>query len=337
MKRWHSLLLAALVVGLPLALVAWFGSAGKARAQDAPPGKDDLPFALGDYLWESKKEFLAHGRCVTPMPDAKTQLQVEQALQNFRAGRQRFRPSGSVTVTVYVHVIRTSSGGGNVTDAAINNQIAVLNAAYTGEDDPAPGQNPSAQATANSPFRFVLGGITRTNNSTWYTMSPNSSAETQAKNALRVGGANVLNIYTASPGGGLLGWATFPWQYNSNPKKDGVVLLNSSLPGGSAAPYNLGDTATHEVGHWLGLYHTFQGGCARNATNGGDYVSDTPAERTAYYGSPPPYPNTCSGNNFPGRDPIENFMDYTDDDGMFQFTNEQSARMDSFSLSYRGL
>jgi hypothetical protein len=234
---------------------------------------------------------------------------------NVRTPRLGARASQAGTVNVYFHVINQGSGiaNGDVPDSQINDQIAALNAAFAG-----------------SGTTFVLAGTTRTTNATWYTAGPGSKAEAQMKAALRQGSADDLNVYSNNPSGGYLGWATFPWRYSSRPLDDGIVVLFASLPGGSAVPYNEGDTATHEVGHWMGLYHTFQGGCSR--TN--DYVSDTPAERSPAYGCPEGR-NSCTGSRYPGLDPIHNFMDYTDDACMYEFTAGQRSRMSSMWATYR--
>lgn len=256
-------------------------------------------------------------RCATDEPDVATRAVVDSRIAE-EDGRAL---PGSITIPVYWHVINKGAGysNGDLSATQINSQIAVLNSAYAG-----------STGGVNTPFRFVLTAVDRTTNATWYTAGPGTAAETAMKSALRQGGKNALNIYSSNPGGGLLGWATFPWSYASAPAKDGVVILFSSLPGGSA-PYDGGDTGTHEVGHWLGLYHTFQGGCS----NTGDSVSDTPAERSAAYGCPTGTRDTCTGNKYPGLDPTTNFMDYTDDACMFLFSAGQSSRMDSAWTTYR--
>ena len=216
------------------------------------------------------------------------------------------------TIPVYWHVINNGPGlaNGDVPDTQIADQMAVLNAAF-----------------APSGWSFALTTTDRTTNAAWYTATPGSSAQTAMKAALRQGSADDLNIYSNNMGGGLLGWATFPQSYAGNPLDDGVVVLFSSLPGGSAVPYNLGDTGTHEVGHWMGLFHTFQGGCSR--TN--DLVKDTPAEASPAFGCPTGR-NTCTAA---GLDPITNFMDYSDDSCMNQFSPGQNTRIDNQVTRYR--
>ncbi|HUQ05736.1 MAG TPA: zinc metalloprotease, partial [Kofleriaceae bacterium] len=174
---------------------------------------------------------------------AAVQAEVDAAMAKNEADSVAKATGG--TIPVYWHVINngSSTAQGNIPDTQIANQISVLNSAY-----------------ASTGWQFQLVSTDRTTNASWYACS-GGTCETQMKNALRQGSADDLNIYSNNMGGGLLGWATFPSSYNSQPKLDGVVLLYSSVPGGTAAPYNLGDTGTHEVGHWMGLYHTFQGGC----------------------------------------------------------------------------
>ncbi len=259
--------------------------------------------------------------CATLEPDAATFRWVERAVNITRGGgRAVQRAAGSVVVEVWWHVISAGAAPaqGNTPQSQIEEQIAVLNDSFSG-----------LTGGANTPFRFVLAGVTRTTNPAWFNMRILSSAEGQAKSALRRGNAKTLNIYTADLGPTILGWAAFPWWSTMWPIFDGVVVHYASLPGGSIPGHDEGDTAVHEVGHWLGQYHTFQGGCS--STN--DTVSDTPAEQSAAFGCPVGR-NTCSG---PGLDPIENFMDYADDSCKDRFTPIQSIRMDAASLTFRGL
>ncbi|KAF7315870.1 Extracellular metalloprotease [Mycena indigotica] len=224
---------------------------------------------------------------------------------------------------VYWNVISKDStpAGGNIPDSQIQGQIRVLNADYAGN------------------INFVLAGTRRIVNPDWFNnAAPGTIQQTVMKTALRQGGKGDLNVYSvgfvSGSGAGLLGYATYPSSYASAPKDDGIVILFSSVPGGSTAGYNLGRTLTHESGHWFGLYHTFQGGCASSSTNGGDYVSDTPAEASGASGCPTGR-DTCTGPNFPGVDPISNYMDYSTDACMKQFTAGQIARATDQFQAYR--
>ncbi len=350
MKR--KLFAAAAIFTLGLALVLSMlptahTSAAQGRSQDPGYGpaerEDGTVIASDGTVFASKKDFADNGRrCATKHIDDMDMEKIDKELR--KAGRQpgggdgggggdvsALAAPGSITINVYFHVVQQNgtagvSGTGFVPASWITNQINVMNNAYAGLG---PDRNGvlTPGIGVNTPFRFVLGDVDYTVNSTWYAAGPGTTAQTAMKNALHEGTADDLNFYTNS-GGGYLGWATFPNEYTARPLQDGVVCYWASLPGSNFTPYNLGDTATHEVGHWLGLFHTFQGGCQGS----GDGVADTPAERTNNFGCPIGR-DTCKNNA--GADPIENFMDYTDDFCMFKFTAGQSTRSDSMWATYR--
>ena len=298
---------ASLVLGTLTALAAAISTAHAAQDVLAFEGHELVQQDI--HFLDGKGNLVRGKRCAhvdpTPEEQAKIQAEIDQRLLdpafmlNAKAGN---------VVNVAWHVV-TDGNQGNVSDQMIANQMQVLNNAYAGTG-----------------FSFQTVSIERVSNRTWYN-GCYGRAEKKMKSALADSPATTLNIYTCNPSQGILGYATFPSSYAESSYMHGVVLLHSSLPGGSAAPYNLGDTATHEVGHYLGLYHTFQGGC----NNPGDSVSDTPAEASAAYGCPTGR-DTCSST---GVDPITNFMDYTDDACMNTFSAGQIVRMQQQVATYK--
>jgi len=230
-------------------------------------------------------------------------------------------PNGSVHIPTVFHVV--SDHTLSVAEKArwerlIAAQMTVLNDSYAGR---------TAPDAADSPFRFSLSSIDWTVNSQWYTVTPGKT-ERDMKKALYRGNSETLNVYSANIGGGLLGWSYFPKGYNNGRDYiDGVVMLDESMPGGTAGKYAQGDTLTHEVGHWLMLEHTFKGGCSAS----GDFVADTPREAVPQFNCPTGA-DTCTA---PGLDPIHNFMDYTQDSCMDMFTKGQVDRMNDAWVNFR--
>jgi hypothetical protein len=180
-------------------------------------------FRVGNKNWGTREAFEDAGaRCVSDKP---TQRQVEQSDEVLdqwtkRFGLDRRLQGASRQIPVYFHVIKTSNGtGGVVSNAQISNQIRVLNSSFGGA------------------FEFTYAGKTTTENNNYYDATPGTRGEAQMKSSLRQGGANALNIYSSAPGGGVLGWATFPDGAKSSSGNvnsgDGVVLRFDTLPGGT--------------------------------------------------------------------------------------------------------
>ena len=258
-----------------------------------------------------------------------------------RVGSSARAAANTATIPVRFNVVYKDKGkgGGWLSDERIDAQIDVLNEAY-----------------ADAGFSFVLEEVDRTYQPEWFNLvSSNgglprfyrgSSKEVKMKKYFYDDSTpETLNIYSASLAQSLLGWAYFPSDFTDAatfgdplPRYlDGVVLDYRSLPsvegdtGDTAvyANYGEGDTATHEIGHWLELFHTFDGGC----TGEGDHVDDTAPEASPAFQCPVGR-DTCPSE---GMDPIHNFMDYTYDSCMTEFTAGQAARMQVAWTEYRDL
>ncbi|KAL4880332.1 hypothetical protein BJY04DRAFT_191634 [Aspergillus karnatakaensis] len=277
---------------------------------------------------------LVSARCGTRPPTAnvKAHHKYFQDKEDRDAARAITRDVFDVTIDTYVHIIANNATHYNTTalPKQITQQIDVLNENYIGTG-----------------FSFNLVNVSYTHNNQWTAILDGTPEEYEIKSTLRRGDYTALNLYFGTIGGGILGYATFP--DDVTPRDfllDGVVCDPNTLPGG-IAPYDLGITAVHEVGHWLNLFHTFQPGTDDltienpGCFGAGDYIHDTPAEAFAAFGCPR-FRDTCTGRNetsnpasIPGSDPIHNFMDYTDDVCLTHFTPGQVVRMQSSWLEER--
>ena len=314
--RVTTMLRTATVVALGASTLSVLGLTAPAQARVAVPdaksacleqevGRDDATAARGGPAGEDHREISAREQ-------RGIERRTERRLAALSGAERQRATTAAATIPVYVHVMRDAAGNGDVTDQQIAQQIAVMNASFAGQKSP---------DAADTGFGFSLAGTYRYNNNQWHQDKQSATYRKQT----RKGGANALNMWLVDFN--YLGIATFPWDHDRNPGVDGIRVHYASLPGGSIANYDQGETATHEAGHWFGLYHTFQGGCT--ATN--DEVADTPAQASATTGCPEGR-DSCA---LPGLDPINNFMDYSYDGCYTEFTPGQAQRASGMWAAYR--
>jgi hypothetical protein len=312
MKKARLLLL--VVLGVAIYCAATVGSASAARMPGA--------YKFGANAWDCDPQNPTHASLhVAGRGSMRREPDLGQVATDLPASAKgKAGQNFGATVAVYFHVI-TDGSIGSLTNKQISGQIAVLNNTFAG-----------GEGGADTGFSFRLADVTRTDNADWFYAGPGGTDEHSMKAALHEGGTNALNLYSSTAGPGLLGYAYLP-DIVTKPGQaylDGVVINWESIPGTSttfAGRYDQGETATHEVGHWLDLEHTFYGGC--NAK--GDFVADTPSEKTPTSGCPAGK-DTCAE---PGLDPIHNYMDYSYDSCYTEFTQGQTQRMRDAWLFYR--
>jgi hypothetical protein len=274
-----------------------------------------------------------HNRLLEQHPDFRRSLgDLEHQTRARLAAAVAFRAEPQpVTIAVVVHVVfRTPDE--MISKVQIDSQIAALNRDYSaGNSDKANTPTPWIGLVTDSDIRFALATRDPAGNQTDGVVYVQTQAESfgtdDGVKSAATGGADpwpsdkYLNLWVCSLGGGILGYAQFP---GGPAQTDGVVILNTAFgtTGTDAAPFNLGRTAVHEVGHWLNLHHIW--GDTEDCT-GTDFVDDTPNAQHPNYNKPA-FPHV-SCNNGPSGDMFVNYMDYVDDDTMVMFTAGQVVRM----------
>ncbi|MEO6774969.1 MAG: M43 family zinc metalloprotease [Kofleriaceae bacterium] len=333
-----------------LLLVAMIGGVASAGPGLHPVHNADGSIQVGDHSYPSQKAFFesaewqqSGGRCGTQTPPAMSLILPPTGSSDCTNIAEVINPAyidGRVfVVQVVFHLIQKTDGTGNITDDQVRSQIQILNEDYQALSNThgAPGNNAG--------IKFVLArfdpngnpttGIERFTNDSYF--SEGDPGTSPMKTALHWDPTKYLNVYSNGLDSGqpaLLGYATFPFDLAHTPSQDGVVLTYASVGLNAAyAPYDLGASATHEIGHWFGLFHTFQGGCgtANKPYSTGDLISDTVAEATDATNCTAHASGCSNGLNAP----IENYMDYSYDTCMTTFTVEQINRARCGIVNYR--
>ncbi|KAL1881273.1 hypothetical protein Daus18300_001125 [Diaporthe australafricana] len=249
--------------------------------------------------------------CGSPDPPADLRALVTRSQNGAR------NVAADQDIKTYIHVITTEAKEGLYPRSMIDQQLEVLNDRFVG-----------------SGFTFTTVSVDYTVNDTWALCGVRAQCEYDLKGALRRGTYADLNLYylsDLSENFGVLGYAFYPESDvdEETLSRDGVVNLAGTLPGAEMAEYDQGITTVHEVGHWLGLFHTFEG---TSCTGEGDFVEDTPQQQALTSGCPASS-DTCP--DVPGLDAIHNYMDYTIDSCRTEFTPGQIARAQDIFATLR--
>ncbi len=324
LQRTGVSLVALAVAGLPV-IVGGPASASPtgARVGALVPCLTDLPTARSTDDSEVP-EWRQHVDTKSVSQADLDALPVEETRKRVVTREVAPKLSRVVRIPTYVHVIKGTHRGERVPAGPkrVRKVISILNNGMRGNQ---------SQYSALSRYQFVLKKIDYRKRDGWHHAFFNGPRDKRMKRALHRGNKRTLNLYIN--GGGprnqpVLGWSRFPWQYRGTPNLDGVSVNFAALPGGKATNYNRGDTVVHEVGHWLGLFHTFEGGCRGD----GDVVPDTPPEAEPSYECETTR-DTCRADT--KKDPVRNFMDYSWDSCMNRFSAGQVRRMDAAYKKWR--
>jgi hypothetical protein len=282
----------------------------------------------------------SHRTCATEdvhrrlLAESEAYRRARREIEQHTRGRSASPRTEVVRLPVVFHVVHQTDDQ-NVSDAQIDSQVTVLNEDFRRANAdvtqvPAVWQDLVADAriefarATEDPDGNPTDGVTRTQTDVT-AFTDDDAVKSTAK-----GGADAwpsdryLNVWVCQLGGGLLGYAQFP---GGPPETDGVVILHSGFgtTGTATAPFDRGRSATHEIGHWLNLFHI--GGDDGSGCEGSDEVDDTPNQAGQNFGTPAFPSITC--DNGPNGDMFMNYMDYTDDAAMFMFTLGQVERTDA--------